>query len=78
MRKLASLGLLVAGLAIPAVASAVDESTIYATRAECKAALAEARMEDDAYWARECRPEGEGWSFRLKDRGDASTKGMGT
>jgi len=78
MKRITLVGTLIAGLSIPTIAAAVDDTIVYPTRAECRAALAEARMEDDSYWLRECRPEGEGWSFRLKDRGDASTKGMGT
>jgi hypothetical protein len=77
MRLITSIGLLAAGLTIPTVALAVDDTVVYSTKAECKAALAEARTEDSSYWSRECRPEGEGWSFRAKDRGDWSTKGMG-
>lgn len=76
MRMLGTIGLLGFALALPTAAAAVDDSVIYATKTECRAALADAREEDPAYYMRECRPEGEGWSFRVKDRGDRSTKGM--
>ena len=77
MKKLTATGLLLAAFAVPTVVGAAHDSAVYATKAECKAALQMARAEDASFWMRECRPEGEGWSFRLKDRGDASTKGSG-
>lgn len=74
MRKAAALFLFAVGFATPTITSAqVDDTVIYGTLAECKAALAQARMQDPYYYTRECRQEGEGWSFRIRDRPDGST-----
>jgi hypothetical protein len=73
MKRLAAYAILSAAFGLPAGAAyaqadnAVDDTVIYQTRDECRAALAEVRKTDASYLKRECRPEGEGWSFRPKD-----------
>jgi hypothetical protein len=75
MRILLALPIALSGLALPSIASAqVDDTVIYSTRQECREALADSREEDPSYFTRECHQEGEGWSFRVRDRRDGSDR----
>jgi hypothetical protein len=68
MRILFAIPALLSGVTVPSISNAqVDDTVIYSTRQECREALADARDEDPSYFTRECRQEGEGWSFRPKD-----------
>ena len=83
MKRLSTYAIFSAAFVMPAGAAysqpdnSVDDTVIYQTRDECRAALAEARKKDASFLKRECRPEGEGWSFRPKD-GTAKNRPDGT
>ena len=69
MRKLLIATISTACLALSSAASA-DSQIVYASKAECKAVLADLRIDNPLYWLVECRPVGNGWIFSTIDKGD--------
>jgi hypothetical protein len=77
MRKLLLAGLVASAVSTPTTSFADTTPTVYATLAQCKVALDDARDLDPLYWAAECRPSphGTGWIFTIK--GDTPDKPSG-
>jgi hypothetical protein len=70
MKKLMTVTLLLCGATVSTMAAANHDAGVYSSRAECRAALKEARQDDPLLNSRDCRQVDGGWSFRAKNNQD--------